>query len=91
MTANVRIRPSAERDVAGRRCGDPDGRGRQRQPVHLFIVAEHWNGEGLGWHVAKHGNRYAATEALALAVNSVFGSENRHRRVVTVEALGRVA
>ena len=21
--------------------------------VTLFIVAEHWNGEGLGWHVAK--------------------------------------
>ncbi|MGZ9035283.1 MAG: IS3 family transposase [Rhodospirillales bacterium] len=42
--------------------------------VTLFIVAEHWNGEGLGWHVAKHGNRYAAAEALALAVNSVFGA-----------------
>jgi transposase InsO family protein len=42
--------------------------------VTLFIVAEHGNGEGLGWHVAKHGNRYAATEALSLAVNSVFGS-----------------
>ena len=32
--------------------------------VTLFIVAEHWNGEGLGWHVAKSGNRYAAAEAL---------------------------
>jgi transposase InsO family protein len=42
--------------------------------VTLFIVAEHWNGEGLGWHGAKHGNRYAAAEALALAVNRVFGS-----------------
>jgi putative transposase len=42
--------------------------------VTLFIVAEHWNGEGLGWHVAKHGNRYAAAEALALAVSQVFGS-----------------
>jgi putative transposase len=42
--------------------------------VTLFIVAEHWNAEGLGWHVAKHGNRYAATEALCLAVKSVFGS-----------------
>jgi len=42
--------------------------------VTLFIVAEHWNAEGLGWHVAKHGNRYAATEALNLAVKSVFGS-----------------
>jgi transposase InsO family protein len=42
--------------------------------VTLFIVAEHWNAEGLGWHVAKHGNRYAAAEALALAVSRVFGS-----------------
>ena len=40
--------------------------------VTLFIVAEHWNGEGVGWHVAKHGNRYAATQALALAVSRVF-------------------
>jgi putative transposase len=42
--------------------------------VTLFIVAEHWNAEGLGWHVAKHGNRYAAAEALALAIKQVFGS-----------------
>jgi len=42
--------------------------------VTLFIVAEHWNAEGLGWHVAKHGNRYAAAEALALAISRVFGS-----------------
>lgn len=42
--------------------------------VTLFIVAEHWNAEGLGWHVAEQGNRYAAAEALALAVSSVFGS-----------------
>lgn len=42
--------------------------------VTLFIVAEHWNSEGLGWHVAKHGNRYAAAAALALAVSRVFGS-----------------
>jgi transposase InsO family protein len=42
--------------------------------VTLFIVAEHWNAEGLGWHVAKHGNRYAAAEALALAVSQLFGA-----------------
>lgn len=41
--------------------------------VSLFIVAEHWNGEGLGWHAAKRGDRYAAAEALALAVERVFG------------------
>ena len=42
--------------------------------VTLFIVAEHWNAEGLGWHIAKQGNRYAAAAALALAVSQVFGS-----------------
>ena len=42
--------------------------------VTLFIIAEHWNAEGLGWHVAKQGNRYAAAAALALAVGQVFGS-----------------
>ena len=42
--------------------------------VTLFIVAEHWNGEGVGWHVAKQGIRYAAAAALALGVNQVFGS-----------------
>ena len=42
--------------------------------VTLFIVAEHWNAEGLGWQVAKHGNRYAAAEALALAVSQLFGA-----------------
>ena len=31
--------------------------------VTLFIVAEHWNAEGLGWHVAKLGNRYAAADS----------------------------
>src|SRR3954447_15969904 len=28
--------------------------------VWLFGVAEHWNAEALGWHVAKRGDRYAA-------------------------------
>jgi hypothetical protein len=45
--------------------------------VTLFIIAEHWNAEDLGWHVAKHGNRYAAAEALALAVKQVFGFHGR--------------
>jgi transposase InsO family protein len=44
-----------------------------RTATSRFIVAEHWNAEGLGWHVAKHGNRYAAAEALTLAVSRVFG------------------
>src|SRR5665213_2116329 len=28
--------------------------------VWLFAVVEHWNAEGIGWHVAKIGNRCAA-------------------------------
>lgn len=42
--------------------------------VALFILVEHWNAEGLGWHVAKHGDRFAAAQALSLAVKNVFGS-----------------
>src|SRR3712207_9010353 len=36
--------------------------------VWLFGVAEHWNAELLGWHVAKRGTRYEATQALGMAV-----------------------
>jgi hypothetical protein len=42
--------------------------------VTLFVAAEHRNREGLGWHVARRGDRCAAAEALAVAVKSVFGS-----------------
>ena len=38
--------------------------------VTLFIVAEHWNGEGVGWHVAKQGNRYAAAAARSPSTRS---------------------
>lgn len=41
--------------------------------VWLFGVAEHWNAELLGWHVAKHGTRFEATQALAMAVRQQFG------------------
>jgi hypothetical protein len=40
--------------------------------VTLFIVAEHWNAEGLGWHIAKQGTRYAA------AVRAYFQRYNQH-------------
>ena len=36
--------------------------------VWLFGVVEHWNAEMLGWHVAKHGTRYEAVQALGMAV-----------------------
>jgi putative transposase len=41
--------------------------------VWLFGVIEHWNAEALGWHVAKRGDRYAAVQAIGMAVRHVFG------------------
>jgi putative transposase len=41
--------------------------------VWLFGVAEHWNAEALGWHVAKRGDRYAAAEAVSMAIRNIFG------------------
>ncbi len=40
---------------------------------YLFGVAEHWNAEFLGWHVAKIGNRFEATQAVGMAVHQQFG------------------
>jgi putative transposase len=45
----------------------------QHGKVWLFGVAEHWNSEMLGWHVAKHGTRFEATQALSMAVRQQFG------------------
>jgi putative transposase len=44
--------------------------------VWLFGVAEHWNAEALGWHVSKRGDRYAAVQAVSMAVRNVFGHVN---------------
>ena len=41
--------------------------------VWLFGVAEHWNAEPLGWHVAKHGTRFEAVQAVGMAVRQQFG------------------
>ena len=41
--------------------------------VWLFGVAEHWNAELLGWHVAKNGTRYEAVQAVGMAVRQQFG------------------
>ena len=41
--------------------------------VWLFGVAEHWNAELLGWHVAKHGTRFEAVQAVGMAVRRAFG------------------
>jgi hypothetical protein len=52
--------------------------------VWLFAVVEHWNAEGLGWHVAKIGDRYAAAQAVGMARSatplvSVLGDEGEAR------------
>lgn len=40
----------------------------------LFTTIEHWNAECLGHHVCKRGDRFAAYEPIAQAVNRIFGS-----------------
>jgi len=39
----------------------------------LFATVEHWNGECLGHHVCKRGDRFAAYEPVAQAVARIFG------------------
>jgi len=41
--------------------------------VWLFGVAEHWNAELVGWHVAKQGTRFEAIQTLGMAVRQQFG------------------
>lgn len=41
--------------------------------VWLFDLLEHWNGECLGWHVCKIGDRFAAWEPLAQALATTLG------------------
>lgn len=40
----------------------------------LFTTIEHWNAECLGHHVCKRGDRFAAYEPVAQALNHVFGT-----------------
>lgn len=40
----------------------------------IFASVEHWNAQCVGWHVAKKGDRFAALEAVAMGVQSEFGS-----------------
>jgi len=42
--------------------------------VWVFVAVEHWNAECVGWHVTKHGNRYAALEPISQALTSRHGS-----------------
>ncbi len=45
--------------------------------VWLFVAVEHWNGECVGWHVSKNGDRHAALEPLRMAVQDQFGAIDR--------------
>ena len=39
----------------------------------VFGCVEHWNAECMGWHVCKKGNRFAALEPVAMALEREFG------------------
>jgi len=40
----------------------------------LFTAVEHWNGECVGWHACKRGDRYAALEPISQGLKRVYGS-----------------
>jgi transposase InsO family protein len=42
--------------------------------VWLFTAVEHWNGECMGWHACKRGDRYAALEPIGQGLKRVYGS-----------------
>jgi transposase InsO family protein len=42
--------------------------------VWVFVAVEHWNAECVGWHVTKHGDRYAALEPISQGVQAQYGS-----------------
>ena len=41
--------------------------------VWLFSAVEHWSAECVGWHVVKHGTRYAALEPIAMGLHDIYG------------------
>ena len=43
----------------------------------VFAAVEHWNAEVMGWHVTKTGNRFAALEPVAMALEREFGGAER--------------
>jgi len=42
--------------------------------VWVFSAVEHWNAECVGWHVTKHGDRYAAIEPISQGLTTLYGS-----------------
>lgn len=41
--------------------------------VWVFAAVEHWNGECIGSHVAKHGSRFAALEPISQGLMKIYG------------------
>ena len=41
--------------------------------VWMFSAVEPWSAECVGWHVVKHGTRYAALEPIAMALHDIYG------------------
>jgi len=39
-----------------------------------FVSVEHWNAECVGWHVTKHGDRFAALEPISQGLNTFYDS-----------------
>lgn len=42
--------------------------------VWIFAAVEHWNAECMGWHVTKLGNRFAALQPIAMAIQTQYGT-----------------
>ena len=40
----------------------------------MFAAVEHWNAECVGWHVSKHGDRYAALEPISQGLTGLYGA-----------------
>src|SRR6476469_1641409 len=73
MSREVHVRFCERPEVRFLRPTHPQIITVQDGKVWLFGVAEHCNAELLGWHVAKHGTRYEAIQALGMAVRQQFG------------------
>jgi transposase InsO family protein len=73
MSREVHVRFCERPEVKFLRPTHPQITTVQDGKVWLFGVIEHWNAEALGWHVAKRGDRYAAVQAVGMAVRNVFG------------------
>ena len=42
--------------------------------IWAFVTIEHWNAECVGWHVTKHGDRFAALEPISQGLSTIYGS-----------------